>query len=172
MQPPGQAMDQSLDFISHSVTQTQRIGARLGELALPGDVFLLEGELGSGKTCLTQGIARGLGINGFVSSPTFTLINEYRPVDWGCRLSLYHIDFYRLDQPVAEALDLGLDDYLYGDGLCVVEWAERVASILPAERLYIQLKFISETKRGLCLTPTGPRYEALLREFKRRAFGI
>ena len=159
----------ALDFVSHSVTQTQRIGARLGELLQRGDVVCLEGELGTGKTCLAQGIARGMRIEERVTSPSFTLIREYGR--YRTRLPLYHIDFYRIEG-IEEALTLGLDDYLYGNGVCVIEWAERAKGILPEERLWITLKHLDETKRGILMEATGDRYRKLLQEFKKRAFGV
>ena len=159
----------SLDFISHSEAQTRRFGARLGELLQGGDVICLAGELGAGKTCLAQGIGQGLGIEGPITSPSFTLINEYRQEQ--ARLPFYHIDLYRLGK-AKEILTLGLEDYFYGEGACVVEWADRVPEALPAERLWIELRYIVETKRGLLMKAVGEHYEELLREFKRRAFGI
>jgi len=168
---PATMLNPVVDFISHSVAQTQRIGARLGELLRPSDVILLEGDFGAGKTCLAQGIARGLGLGELVNSPAFTLINEYPARDYGSRLTLYHIDVYRLSQPVAELLDLGIDEYLYGQGVCVVEWAERVVALMPPDHLAIKLKFISETKRGIRMQPSGNRYVELLHEFRKRAFG-
>lgn len=162
----------SVDFISHSLAQTQRVGQRLGELAEAGDVFLLIGELGSGKTTLTQGIAKGLNIDVPITSPSFTFIHEYTPRDYGARLTLYHIDLYRLDHAEEEALYLGLEEYLYGNGLCVIEWAEKIDRLWPEDRLIIKLKFISETKRGVRLEPYGERYLRLVEEFKKRAFAI
>ncbi len=159
----------TLDFVSHSVAQTRRIGARLGKLLQRGDVICLEGELGTGKTCLAQGIARGMGIEERVTSPSFTLIREYGR--YGARLPLYHIDFYRIEG-IEEALTLGLDDYLYGNGVCVIEWAERAKGILPEERLWITLKHLDETKRGILMEATGDRYKRLLQDFKKRAFGV
>ena len=161
--------EHSLDFISHSEAQTRRFGARLGELLQGGDVICLAGELGSGKTCLAQGIGRGLGIEGPITSPSFTLINEYRQEQ--ARLSFYHIDLYRLGE-AKEALALGLEEYFYGEGVCVVEWADRAREVLPAEYLWIELRYIVETKRGLLMKAVEKRYEDLLREFKRRAFGV
>ena len=153
-------MDQALDFISHSVTQTQRIGARLGELALPGDVFLLEGELGSGKTCLTQGIARGLGINGFVSSPTFTLIHEHRgPVP------LYHVDLYRIEGD-ADVESTGVEEYLQADGVTVIEWAEKMRSMLPPDRLDITLRMTGETTREITFEGDSPRMRSVLNDLE------
>ncbi len=115
----------ALELVSHSPEETQKLGRRLGEIAQPGDVFLLVGDLGSGKTCLTQGIAWGLGIKEYALSPSFVIIREL----YG-RLPLYHIDLYRLDR-IEESMDLGLDDYLYGRGVCVVEWAEKALSLMP-----------------------------------------
>ncbi len=156
-----------LDFISHSVEQTQRVGARLGQLLLPGDVILLSGDFGVGKTCLTQGIARGLGITRWVTSPSFALINEYLEG----RLPLYHIDLYRVSN-AHEALDLGLDEYLYGPGVSVVEWPGQALAALPPEHLWIELSVISETKRELYMTAAGQRYRDLLQQFKAQAFGL
>jgi tRNA threonylcarbamoyladenosine biosynthesis protein TsaE len=146
----------SLEFISHSPEETQQIGRYLGASAKPGDVCLLSGNLGAGKTCLTQGIAWGLGISEYAASPTFVLMREMRG-----RLMLYHIDLYRLDQ-LEEIADLGLDDYFYGKGVCVVEWAEKGLSILPPEHLRIQIDHTGETERRLTMMPDGQRYEELL----------
>jgi len=161
--------ERSLDFISHSEAQTRRLGARLGELLQSGDVICLAGELGAGKTCLAQGIGQGLGIEGPITSPSFTLINEYRQEQ--ARLLFYHVDLYRIEE-ARETLSLGLEDYFYGEGVCVVEWADRAPDALPAEHLWIELRHVVETKRGLLMKAVGERYEELLREFKRRAFGI
>ncbi|MBA7571294.1 tRNA threonylcarbamoyladenosine biosynthesis protein TsaE [subsurface metagenome] len=144
-----------LKLISHSPEQTQELGVRIGKLALPGDVFLLVGELGTGKTCLTQGIARGLDIKDYVLSPSFVLVREL----YG-RLPLYHMDLYRLDH-IEEIADLGLDDYLYGDGVCVVEWAEKGLTVLPIEHLLIKIAYLSDTERSFHLKPNGQRYREI-----------
>ena len=149
-----------IDLTSHSPEQTQKIGVRIGELALPGDVFLLSGSLGAGKTCLTQGIAWGLNIKEYALSPTFVIVREMHG-----RLPLYHIDLYRLDN-IDEIEDLGLDDYLYGKGACVVEWAEKALSLLPDEHLLIQIDFLSDTERSLQFKPRGKRYQELLTQLK------
>ena len=149
-----------LDLISHSPEQTQRIGARIGKLALPGDIFLLVGRLGTGKTCLTQGIAWGLNIKEHALSPSFVIMREL----YG-RLPLYHIDLFRLDH-VEEIEELGLDDYLYGKGVCVVEWAEKGLSVLPTEHLLIQIDYLSDTERSFRLEPRGKRYLELLTQLK------
>lgn len=146
-----------LKFVSHSQEQTQRLGRRLGELAQSGDVFLLTGNLGSGKTCLTQGIAWGLGVTEYAFSPSFVIMREYHG-----RLTLYHIDFYRLDR-IEEIADLGLDEYLYGKGVCVVEWAEKGLAALPEEHLLVNLSYISDAERSIGLEPKGKRYAQLLK---------
>ncbi len=148
-------MTSVLSFISHSPRETQEMGQRLGELAQPGDVILLVGGLGTGKTCLVQGLATGLAIEEYVLSPTFVLVRQYQG-----RLTLYHIDLYRL-QVGAEVEELGLDDYFYGDGVAVVEWADRALALMPPERLLIEMKILSPRKRHLTLKPQGRRYQEL-----------
>ena len=147
----------ALQLTSHSPEQTQRLGIQLGELAQAGDVFLLTGNLGSGKTCLTQGIAWGLGVKEYAFSPSFIIAREYHG-----RLLLYHIDLYRLDR-IEEIVDLGLDEYFYGGGVCVIEWAEKGITVLPQENLLVKLSYISDTERSLSLEPQGKRYSQLLK---------
>jgi tRNA threonylcarbamoyladenosine biosynthesis protein TsaE len=159
-----------LDFISHSPAQTRRFGARLGGLLRVGDLVCLEGSLGTGKTCLVQGIGRGMGIGEPITSPTFTLIAEYQPPAPAPRL--YHVDVYRLSDAPAEAVALGLEEYVLGDGVCVVEWADRVGDLLPEERLWISLRHVDQSKRGLTMTSSGMRYQELLGLFRKSAFGV
>lgn len=159
----------TLEFVSRSPQQTQRLGARLGVLLQGGDVICLEGPLGSGKTCLAQGIGRGWGVGQTLISPTFVLIREYRRP--GERIRLYHIDLYRISG-VDEALDLGLEELL-GDahGVCVIEWAERARSLMPPDHLWVALEFADWTRRALSFVARGKRHRALLQEFRRTAFG-
>ena len=145
-----------LNLVTESPEETQRLGNRLGKLAQVGDVFLLVGGLGAGKTCLTQGIAWGLDIEGYATSPSFVVVNQYQG-----RLPLYHIDLYRLDR-LEEVIELGLDDYLYGRGVCVVEWAEKALDMLPKEHLLVEMSYLSDTSRNLVLKPVGERYVELL----------
>ncbi len=149
---------------SHSPEQTQLLGSYLGELAQKGHVFLLVGELGTGKTCLVQGIAHGLAIKEYAFSPSFVLLREYHG-----RLPLYHIDLYRLDR-IEEIADLGLEEYFCGDGVCVVEWADKGLQIVPRESLLISLHYIpaSETERSICLKPQGERYRELIEQLTRK----
>jgi tRNA threonylcarbamoyladenosine biosynthesis protein TsaE len=150
----------SFKLITHSPEETQSLGVRLGELARPGDIFLLSGTLGVGKTCFTQGIAWGLDIREYALSPTFVLMRELKG-----KLPLYHIDLYRLDR-IEEISELGLDDYLFGNGLCVIEWAEKGLSVLPAEHLLVKIDYLDDTERYFEFTPHGKRYEKLLSQLK------
>lgn len=139
---------------------TASLGQRLGMLTAPGDVLLLSGELGAGKTCLIRGIATGLGVSEYAFSPSFVLIREYRG-----RLSLFHMDFYRLEE-TQEALELGLEDYLYGEGVCAIEWADRVAGLLPSANLSIKLSYMPDIidSRIITFTAAGMRHRFLLEQ--------
>lgn len=159
--------EHTVDFVSHSAEQTIRLGRRLGRLFEGGEVICLTGDLGTGKTCLVQGMGAGLGIEEPITSPTFTLVNEYR----GGRLILQHVDLYRILDSEA-ALAFGLDEYMYDDGVCAIEWSERVCDIWPEEYLLISLRHIDETKRGVTLRACGDRYDLLLAHFTRTAFGV
>jgi len=155
---------ESLKLNSYSPEQTQLLGNYVGQLARKGDIFLLVGELGTGKTCLVQGIARGLDVKEYAFSPSFVILREYHG-----RLPLYHIDFYRLDH-IEEIADLGLEEYFYGDGVCVVEWAEKGLNVLPRDNLLITLRYIpaSEIGRSISLKPQGERYYELIEQLKKR----
>ncbi len=146
----------NLNLITHSPEQTHELGRSIGRLTQPGDVLLLVGELGTGKTCLTQGIAWGLGIEEYTLSPTFVIVREMRG-----RLPLYHVDLYRLDD-IKEIDDLGLDDYLYGDGVCVVEWAEKGLSLMPEEHLLVEISHLGEDERSFQLKPGNQHYQDML----------
>jgi tRNA threonylcarbamoyladenosine biosynthesis protein TsaE len=156
----------TLDFISHSETQTRRFGARLGELCKGCEVIALQGVLGTGKTRWVQGLGYGLNVREQITSPTFTLVNEYHG-----RLTLYHIDLYRVDQ-AGEALELGLEDYWYGVGVCVVEWAERVMAVLPPDHLSISLHHLDDTRRRITMSASGSHHEQLLKEFQHLTFAV
>ena len=153
---------QSLTFNSQSPDQTQLLGTYLGKLAQKADVLLLTGELGTGKTCLVQGIARGLNVEEYAFSPSFVILRQYRG-----RLPLYHIDFYRLDS-LDEIAGLGLEYYFYGDGICVIEWADKGQQLLPPDNMLISLQYVaaSSTGRAICLKPQGERYNQLLKQLK------
>ncbi len=158
----------ALDFFSHSEEQTRRLGKKLGKLAQAGQVIALLGDLGAGKTRLAQGFGVGLDVSAdeVINSPTFTLINEYQG-----RLPFYHVDLYRLSEAV-EAETLGLDDYFYGDGVTLIEWANRLGDSLPPEHLEIELHHLDETKRRIVIRAFGAEYIELLERFKKATFGI
>ena len=158
-----------LDFTSNSVTQTERLGLRLGELLQDGDIVCLQGDLGAGKTAIARGIGRGWGTAMRVTSPTFTLINEYPRVR--DKLTLYHLDFYRLESS-AEIITTGLEDVLDQHGALMIEWPERVDDFIPDDRFIIYMRHVTEFKRGLRFEATGPRSKQLLKNFRQRAFGI
>lgn len=138
--------------------ETAHLGYLLGTLAQPEDMFCLTGDLGAGKTCFSQGLARGLGVRDPVTSPTFTLINEYQG-----RLPLYHMDVYRLGG-AEDMEDLGYEEYFYGDGLCLVEWANVVAPVLPAQRLEIEFLITGTKERLIKFIPRSQRYHELVEE--------
>lgn len=160
--------DDSFDIITHSQTQTQRIGQKLGAMLRPGDVVCLIGDLGSGKTCLTQGIGASLQVDGIISSPTFVIVNEY-PIR-ASGPSLYHVDLYRINEP-AEIMALGLDDYMYGNGVTVIEWAERGTEYLPDERLWITLSYLDYTKRCLIFEAQGEHYIEIVHKLRAELYG-
>jgi tRNA threonylcarbamoyladenosine biosynthesis protein TsaE len=138
---------------------TEAFGRRLGELLFPGAVIALVGQLGAGKTHLTRAIAEGLGVKNpaIVNSPTFVLIQEYP-----ARLPIYHFDAYRLSGP-REFTELGVDEYFRGDGVSIVEWADKVEATLPQEHLRIEIEIIDEKQRRFEIKAIGKKYESLLR---------
>lgn len=144
---------------------TQSLAERLGQLLQPGDVVALIGELGSGKTLFSQGLARGLGVpkNFYITSPTFAIINEYPG-----RVPFYHLDLYRVNLR-AELSELGLEEILYGRGAVAIEWAERLGKDLPAERLEVHLTFQGEVERNIAFSAFGDgsarRLASLIEEF-------
>lgn len=161
--------EKTVDFISTSVEQTERLGVRLGQLLQPDDVIGLAGDLGAGKTAMARGIGRGWGTALRVTSPTFTVVNQYPRMSDG-RI-LYHIDCYRL-QSEGDVVTAGLEDVLSNDGAVMIEWPERIETWLSEDRLTIQLRYLSETRRGMRIIASGDRSAALLKEFKRSAFGV
>jgi tRNA threonylcarbamoyladenosine biosynthesis protein TsaE len=141
-----------------SLAETRHFGEKLGELALAGDVICLDGDLGAGKTTLTQAIARGLGVpeSCYVTSPSFAVFHEYPG-----RIPLYHMDFYRL-QDVSEVEDLGLEEYFYLSGLTVIEWSGRGGDLLPADRLQLWIENPGDDSRIVKCTYTRNWEERLV----------
>lgn len=139
-------------FRAGSLADTIRFAEMLETSLEAGSVLALDGDLGAGKTRFSQALARSLDVPGIVNSPTFTIIKEYE----GGRLPLYHMDVYRIT--LEEADELGLDDYFYGEGVTIVEWASRIEPILPAERLSIYIRDLGGEERLFELSPSGEPY--------------
>jgi len=144
---------------------TEFVGRALGPLLFPGAVVALIGQLGAGKTHFTRAVALGLRVRNpnAVTSPTFVLIQEY-----AARLPVYHFDAYRLTG-AREFADLGADEYLYGDGVCLIEWADKVPAALPAELLEIRIEIVDADGRRMAVTPRGQRHEELARDWRAAA---
>lgn len=151
----------SLKLTTKSPEQTQKLGYLIGKRLKAGDVVALFGDLGSGKTCLIQGIAKALQVKeGAVNSPTFTLINEYQG-----NIPVYHIDLYRI-RKAEELSDLGLEEYLYSHGLCAVEWADRIEEFLVDGFLRVEIFWESENSRRFDISGVGKRGETIVKEFE------
>ncbi len=144
-------------YISHDPVETHSLGKKLGENLHSGDVVALSGELGAGKTCLVRGIARGLGVaeEYGITSPTFTLINEYPG-----RLTLYHLDMYRLSG-IGDLNDIGYDVCFNENGVVVVEWAEKIREALPEGALFILLEYLDENRRKLVFFDSSDKFREL-----------
>jgi tRNA threonylcarbamoyladenosine biosynthesis protein TsaE len=148
----------SIVIHTEDADETIRFGEKLGAALKPGDVVALTGELGAGKTTITRGIARGVGVEAEIHSPTFTLIHEHPG-----RLPLYHIDLYRIEVEDATA-DLGLEEYLYGNGVTVIEWAERLIGVLPDNALLVRLTVADDEERDIKLSATAARWAEPLKD--------
>jgi tRNA threonylcarbamoyladenosine biosynthesis protein TsaE len=157
-------------FETKSTSETVRIGKRIGSLLLSGDVVALVGELGTGKTQFIKGIAAGVKVGNptYISSPSFTLINEYRG-----KTPFYHIDLFRL-KTEKEAEELGLEEYLGSEGITAIEWADRIPSLLPKEILLIQIRYTGKHTRFFEIVTKGKRFEGILKKCRIRSaeFGI
>lgn len=129
-----------MKFESFSAEETYALGKKLGEEAKPGTVYCLSGDLGVGKTVFTKGFAVGLGVTDTVNSPTFTVVQEYKG-----RCPFYHFDVYRIEEP-EEMEEIGYEDYFYGDGVCMIEWAELIEELLPADAVKVRIR--KELQKG------------------------
>lgn len=150
----------------NNLSDTEKLGRLLGSLATSGDVICLDGDLGAGKTALSQAIARGLGVpdNCYVTSPSFAILHEYEG-----RIPMYHMDFYRL-QDAGEVEDLGFEEYFYLDGLTVIEWSTRALEILPEERMILTIVQNDDLSRTVTLSGTK-RYAKMLQHISREFQG-
>jgi tRNA threonylcarbamoyladenosine biosynthesis protein TsaE len=149
-----------MEIISKSVNDTMKIGKLIAKNIRPGYIICLFGQLGTGKTVLAKGIADGLGIEiKKVISPSFVLIRQHTQG----RLALYHFDLYRLKSP-SDILGLGYEEYLFGEGITVIEWANRLGPLMPKEFLKIDLKLLKNSHRSLNFTASGKRYQELVKK--------
>ena len=146
-------------MLSNSAAETRAIGERIAARLRSGDVVLLQGDLGAGKSELARGIARGLGVSGPVPSPSFTILNAY---DEG-RVPLYHFDWYRIED-AREIIEMGMDEQIGGDGVAVVEWPSQCPEAIPETHLSIRLTPVDETTRDVTITPMGGFREISLEE--------
>lgn len=150
-----------MEILLKGLEKTEEFGIRLGKLLNPGDIVCLNGDLGAGKTTLTKSIGLGLGVDDYITSPTFALINEYEG-----RMPVYHFDVYRLEN-VEELYDLGFDEYFYGRGVSIIEWADKIEKLIPKERIVLDIKKgIDIDERRINITVYGNRYKDILKELE------
>jgi tRNA threonylcarbamoyladenosine biosynthesis protein TsaE len=142
----------SYQYTADSLSQTAQLAAILSRFFEAGTVITLDGELGAGKTAFSQAVAKTIGVQGIVNSPTFTIIKEYK----GEKFPFYHMDVYRLS--MEEADELGLDEYFYGTGVTLIEWSSLISELLPANRLSVTIEHYGEQSRLFKLTPYGDPY--------------
>ncbi|MDA0712131.1 MAG: tRNA (adenosine(37)-N6)-threonylcarbamoyltransferase complex ATPase subunit type 1 TsaE [bacterium] len=140
------------EYLTHAARETIDLGIALSRTLNRGDCVALRGDLGSGKTCLVQGICKGLSVSDDVTSPTFVLINEYEGVGQdGRAMAVYHFDLYRLAGP-EELFGLGCDDYFYGTGICLIEWANLGGDLIPAEAIDISMVHVGDSQRKVTIS--------------------
>lgn len=145
-----------MEFLIDSLEKTLDLGYQIGKLVNPGDIICLTGDLGTGKTHLTKGIAKGMQIDDYITSPTFTIVNEYEG-----RLKLYHFDVYRVNDP-DEIAAIGFDEYIFGDGVSVIEWSNYIEDLIPEEHLSINISKIyniNENFRKIEINYKNKRYD-------------
>lgn len=146
----------------NGLEETKEFGIKIGQLLKPGDILCLNGDLGAGKTTLTKSIGLGLGVEDYITSPTFALINEYEG-----RIPVYHFDVYRLDN-VEELYDLGFDEYFYGSGVSIIEWGDRIEKLLPRERIVLDIEKPGDiNQRIVKVSGRGQRYKEVLKELEK-----
>lgn len=158
-----------LDIITRSPEQTRRLGMKLGKLLEARDVICLSGDMGAGKTVFSAGIGAGWGARTPITSPTFNLVHEHTRTQDNQRL--FHLDCYRL-HGAEDAETIGLDEILTGRGPVILEWPEHIESVLPPERLWIELRILENTRRNFVFEAVGDRYQELLTRFKKSTFGV
>jgi len=153
--------NEKIIYLSKNENETKKLGKSLSKYLKREDVVAFNGDLGAGKTCFIQGIAEGLNCKNYVSSPSFSIIKEY-----SCDLTIYHFDLYRLGRP-EELEDLGYEEYFYGNGITLIEWAIKIIDYLPKNILLVEIKIGEEySTRKIIFKPFGKRYEKIMEELK------
>jgi tRNA threonylcarbamoyladenosine biosynthesis protein TsaE len=142
-----------MNFITNTVEETIELGEKIGRSLKPGDIVCIDGDLGSGKTHLTKGIALGLGIGEHITSPTFNIVNEYEG-----RIKLYHFDVYRVNDP-DEIAAIGFDEYIFSDAVSVIEWSDYIKELIPDDHIQINISNESITRRNINIRFFGKRYD-------------
>jgi len=157
--------DSTTMLTSQAPRETEQIGSLLGSMLAEGDIIALCGELGTGKTTFVRGIARGMGLEeAEVASPSFTLVNEYEGP-----LRLFHIDLYRLEDE-KDLIGIDYEEYLKGDGVVVIEWANRIPQAVPHDALWITLRYLGAECREIMLQAQGDRYKVMIEELQRKVY--
>ncbi|RLC48964.1 MAG: tRNA (adenosine(37)-N6)-threonylcarbamoyltransferase complex ATPase subunit type 1 TsaE [Candidatus Cloacimonadota bacterium] len=134
-----------MKYISHSLADTEKIAEELSAKLQPGSIITLSGKLGTGKTCFVQMIAKQFGVNGYINSPSYTILNQYQG-----RYTIYHLDFYRLDS-LEQILEIGIDEIIYGQGITFIEWPELIEPILPKNCVKVYFRYLDETSREIII---------------------
>ena len=142
-----------MNFITNTVEETIELGKKIGRSLEPGDIICIDGDLGSGKTHLTKGIALGLGIDEHITSPTFNIVNEYEG-----KIKLYHFDVYRVNDP-DEIAAIGFDEYIFSDAVSVIEWSDYIKELIPDDHIQINIANESETRRSINIEFFGKRFD-------------
>lgn len=143
-------------LMTNNEDETKLIAEKITAQLKPGNVITLEGDLGAGKTTFTKGIGQALGVKRAITSPTFTIVKEYKGT-----MPLYHMDAYRLEDSDE---DIGFDEYFYGEGISIIEWPSFIEDYLPTERLHIKIEFVAEQIRKMTFFPKGKHYETIVRQ--------
>lgn len=148
----------TIELETNSKEETIALGEKISSFLFPGSVITLNGDLGAGKTTITKGIGKGLGVNDDINSPTFNILKCY----FNNKLNLYHIDAYRLEDVGPEGKNIGLEEVIEGDGVAVIEWPEFIKEMIPFDSMNIEIHSLGENKRQLIISSLSPRYKALI----------
>ncbi len=147
-----------LKIKTNSAEETEKLGRLIGESLIGGEIIAMTGDLGAGKTTMTKSLAKGLDIDEHITSPTFTIVNEYDG-----RLKLFHFDVYRIED-IEEMYDLGYEEYFYSGGVCIIEWANLIKEILPEDIINIEISTLDEGKREIVISGKGEKFDHLVKE--------